>query len=387
MRRQSILLLIFLALLAFGSLAQAQGGFDSSTRAAVNLRRGPGTNYGVIQLLYAGEPLHVAGRSDDTGLWIYVSTPDGLTGWVSSLYTSAPPDQIVLLPIIAVGVDTPLQAPPPVNNVAPPAAPAPANVSYGPISGISGAARAIFQHGQQLGNRANVFTKVGDSITVSPRFLAPIAWNAYNLHDYGGLQDVINYFSAAGVRTANSFANESLAARGGWTTANVLDPGSATPGICQSGETPLVCEYRVDLPAVAIIMLGTNDMAALPLNVFRGNLSAIAQISIDRGVIPIFSTIPTRCGFEGAVPGFNQAIVDTARQFGVPLIDYAGAMGGLPGGGISGDCIHPSSAPGNYQDDYGASTDFTGFNLQFGYTVRNLTALEALDAVWRQVMN
>lgn len=386
MRCKIALLLALFSLLAFGSMAQAQGGFDTSTRAAVNLRQGPGTNYGVIQLLYAGEPLHVAGRSDDTGLWIYVSTPDALTGWVSSLYTNAPPDLIASMPIITIGVDTPLQAPPPVNVAVAPA-PGPSNVSYGVVSGISGTSRAIFQHGQQLGNRANVFSKVGDSITATPRFLAPIAWNAYNLRDYGGLQDVIAYFSAAGVRTANSFANESLAARGGWTTANVLDPNSATPGICQGGETPLACEYRVDMPAVALIMLGTNDMASIPLGVFRGNLSAIAQISIDRGVIPVLSTIPTRCGFEGAVPGFNQAIVDTARQYDVPLLDYASAMGGLPGGGVSSDCIHPSSAPGNSQEDYGASTDFTGFNLQFGYTMRNLTALEALDAVWRQAMN
>jgi hypothetical protein len=380
-------MIALLALLAFGPMAQAQGGFDSSTRAAVNLRQGPGTNYGIIELLYAGEPIHVAGRSDDTGLWLYVSAPDGATGWVSSLYTNAAPDIIASMPIIAVSVEAPvLQAPPPVNNAAPaPAASGP--VSYGAVYRITGTSRAIFQHGQQLGNRANVFSKVGDSITADPRFLAPIAWNAYNLRDYGNLQDVITYFSAAGVRTANSFANDSLAARGGWTTANVLDPGSATGGICQGGETPLACEYRVDMPALAIIMLGTNDMAALPLNVFRSNLATIAQISIDRGVIPVFSTIPTRCGFEGAVPGFNQAIIDTSNQFDVPLIDYAGVMGGLPGGGISGHCIHPSAAPGNSQEDYGASADFTGFNLQFGYTQRNLTALEALDAVWRDAMN
>jgi len=42
------------------------------------------------------------------------------------------------------------------------------------------------------------------------------------------------------------------------------------------------------------------------------------------------------------------------------------------------DGVHPSAAPN--------SADFTPENLQYGMTVRNLTALQALDAVWRGAM-
>ena len=38
------------------------------------------------------------------------------------------------------------------------------------------------------------------------------------------------------------------------------------------------------------------------------------------------------------------------------------------------DGIHPSAAPN--------CADLTPDNLQFGYTGRNLTALQALDALW-----
>jgi hypothetical protein len=43
------------------------------------------------------------------------------------------------------------------------------------------------------------------------------------------------------------------------------------------------------------------------------------------------------------------------------------------------DGVHPSWAPN--------AADFTPENLQYGSTVRNLTALMVLDALWRQVMN
>lgn len=49
------------------------------------------------------------------------------------------------------------------------------------------------------------------------------------------------------------------------------------------------------------------------------------------------------------------------------------------------DGIHPS-APGLAPDDYGAAADLSPENLTYGYTVRNLTALQALDAVWRGAM-
>jgi hypothetical protein len=50
----------------------------------------------------------------------------------------------------------------------------------------------------------------------------------------------------------------------------------------------------------------------------------------------------------------------------------------LPNRGLSSDGVHPSVGP--------ASADFTPANLQYGMTARNLTTLQALDAVWRWAM-
>jgi hypothetical protein len=47
------------------------------------------------------------------------------------------------------------------------------------ISGITEHLRQIFLLGPSLGNRANVFSKIGDSITANAAFLAPIGWGRY----------------------------------------------------------------------------------------------------------------------------------------------------------------------------------------------------------------
>lgn len=247
---------------------------------------------------------------------------------------------------------------------------------------ITSHARTIFERGQQLGNRANVFSKVGDSLTVATYVLYPIGWGSHTLYDYEYLAPVIQYFSAATARASNSFANISLSADNGWTTQSVFDPTLANPELCLEGEPPLLCEYRIVRPAVALILLGTNDVAELSLEAFRGNLRNIIEISIHKGIIPVISTLPNRRGYEQQVLAFNQAIRTLAYEFGVPLWDYGGVMALLPNGGLSEDGVHPSWPPG----DFSAAADFSDQNLQYGYTTRNLSALQMLDAIWKSVM-
>ena len=250
------------------------------------------------------------------------------------------------------------------------------------LSGITDQTHEIFRRGQHLGNRANVFSKVGDSLTVATYVLYPIGWGAANLHQYQSLSPVIEYFSAANARDGNSFANISLAADNGWTTQSVFDPAHANPDVCLLGEPPLICEYRVVRPAMALILLGTNDVAELPLQTYRTNMQNIVMISINRGIVPVLSTLPEREGYEEQVTAFNAAIWELAHEFGVPLWDYGLAMSRLPNGGISHDGVHPSWPPG----DFNAAVDFTTGNLGYGYTLRNLTALLALDTLWRQLI-
>jgi hypothetical protein len=95
------------------------------------------------------------------------------------------------------------------------------------------------------------------------------------------------------------------------------------------------------------------------------------------------STLPARLVPGGErIEEFNQIIRNVALAYDVPLWDYASVMATLPNQGLSDDGVHPSLPPGPVT----ATTDFTPENLQYGYTLRNLMALQVLDQIWRQVI-
>jgi hypothetical protein len=228
-----------------------------------------------------------------------------------------------------------------------------------------------------MGNRANVFSKVGDSITVSNAFLKPFSEGNYNLRDYAYLQPVIDYYLVETARDNNSFANASLAAKGGWSVWHEFDADSADSSACLPGETPLVCEYRVVRPAVALILLGTNDVLTMSTGRYEEFMRRVIETSIDMGVIPVVSTLPDYYSEEAKVRAMNEIIVRLSREYQVPLWDYWASLQPYPKRGLSIDGVHPSWA---------VPADFTPDYLHYGLTNRNLTALQALDTLWRLVI-
>ncbi len=341
----------------------------------LRLRAGPGTVHDVVTKLDDGALLVAVARAGEGGqTWLKVIAPAyDAEGWVLAAYVQADID-IAGLP------DT--------GDVVTNATPVPAGggaAEGGLIWGISSNARAIYLRGLQMGNRGDVFSKVGDSITATWVYLYHIGYGNYELHDYQYLQEVIDFFSVTPARGAlNSFEDFSLAAWGGWTTRDVLDPGrnqAPEAGVCAAGETPLECEYRASRPATAIIMLGTNDSVALSAGEFGTNMRRIIEISINQGVIPVLSTIPPKRNEDPHIAEFNDVIKALAREYDIPLMDYWLALSDLPNYGISDDTVHPASPPGGDA----ASVNFTAENLQYGAVVRNLLTLQMLDALWRTV--
>ena len=73
----------------------------------------------------------------------------------------------------------------------------------------------------------------------------------------------------------------------------------------------------------------------------------------------------------------NPASGKLARRYNIPLWEFGGAMQSLPDAGLAGDGIHPSIPPRGYK----GAADFRPNNLHYGYVIRNLTALQMLDAV------
>lgn len=354
------------ALLFNAQVAEERGG--------LRLRLEPNNDSQWLINLVEFAPLNVIGESAD-GLWLQVETAEGYTGWVWASYVIQDVDWSQAQPTAPAAVAAATAAAYFQANDAPPDVPA--------ISGITGNARSIFLAGQARGNRANVFSKVGDSLTVATYTLYAFGWRTYSLGDYAYLYPALSHFSAPIARDGrDSFANESLAADNGWIAADVLDPANADPDVCQPGESPLVCEYRVVRPAVALVLFGTNDVGQVGGEAFAAAMAQITETSIEMGVVPVLTTIPNRAGYEDAVRAFNGIITETARRYDVPLLDYYLAMAPLPNQGLAEDGLHPSWPPG----DYAAAAFLTAENLQYGYTQRNLTCLQVLDAVWRYAL-
>ena len=334
----------------------------------LRLRDVPGSGGNVSAYLAANAPLTIIGRTGDN-VWVQVVTGDGLSGWVAAQFL------VINIDLNVVSVTG--------SAVDAPTAVGGSLVTVDVVTGVSSHARQIFLDGLAKGNLAHVFTRVGDSITASPNFLTQIGSGNYSLGGYNYLGAAIGFFAGPNGRGLNPFAATSIAARNGWGTTSVLDPANSDPGLCRYGETPLECEYRIVRPSVAIIMFGTNDSGGLPTETFRANLGAIVQKSINMGVIPVLSTIPPKhydARTDARVDEFNAVIVATARSYDIPLINYWQAMRTTSGEGLASDGVHPSIPPD------GITTIFDSTHLNYGYTVRNLTTLQALYLLWQYVL-
>ena len=349
-----------------------EGEIAAITGRIANFRAGPSTAYGIQTTLSADVPLVLTGRNA-LGNWVQANDND-VVGWIYAPLVLAD-GEISSLSVV--------EAPP--LTVATTASTATTGGSGGVLSNVGARSQQIFAAGQQLGNRADVFSKVGDSISTNPNFLYPVGVGGVRFGAYAYLQTTVDYFSATGARTHNSFANDSIAVRNGWTSADILSAGWAPAGVCQPGENPLVCEYRTVRPSVALIMVGTNDvLRGVSIGAFQTNLQVIVSTSINMGVIPVLSTIPDiNDGINGGrVAAFNNIIRAVAAANATPLWDYWSALQGLPNQGLSSDNYHPSFDPAT-----GQTAIFDGQYLSYGYNVRNLTALQVLDILRQTVLS
>ncbi|MDB4929338.1 MAG: multifunctional acyl-CoA thioesterase and protease and lysophospholipase [Myxococcaceae bacterium] len=233
--------------------------------------------------------------------------------------------------------------------------------------------RAIRAAGIARGNRPQVFTKIGDSITEAAGFLQDYGFGyETDFGRYACLRATVAYFVSATFSDGNnSFNHPSASAMGGWLSSQPLlgDPDS-----------PLRAELNITRPLYGIVMIGTNDLASGTLSGYMANLTRILTVMEDFGTVPVVSTIPDRdedARFAPLVTSFNDAIRALAASRNLPLIDYWVVMHDLPSHGLdTTDGIHPSI----FRDMGDAQgRQLTDAALQYGYNMRNLTALLMLE--------
>ncbi|MDX2078094.1 MAG: hypothetical protein SFZ02_16810 [bacterium] len=235
------------------------------------------------------------------------------------------------------------------------------------IPTVSDTAREIYRRGLEMGNDPHAFGKVGDCQNVHSYFLGTFDTpEDYSLgEEYAYLQETIDHF-------AGSFIRNSEAVDNGFNVASVLSPMWSSPDRCDPDESPNECENRIHNPSIVFISMETW-WTGEDYQLYDDYLSEIVEYWISEGVVPILATKADN--LEGD-HGINRTIAAVAQRYDVPLWNFWLAVQELPNGGVAEDGFHLTFARNFFDDEE---------RMQNGWVIRNLTALQALDAVWRGV--
>lgn len=373
-RPRRFVLLLVIALLLSASISAAQSDpFVAVPTRQINVRSGPGSTFLQVGTIPGGASIRVVQRNR-IGNWLFVQYPraDGsiaLEGWVFSGYLDLNPE--LRMSQVYENSD--------VMDADPGSYPALARLLSAPvIPRLDGVlldnVRAIFARGQAAGMRPDAFTKVGDSLSADPLYLTPMASPPIELGVYDYLAETVSYYGA-------SAAEPSLAASVGMATYTVFDPLWADSSRCESGETALVCEYRVKRPSIALIQFGSNDILHVGTEFFAQTYRQIVQASLDAGVIPVLFTFSwdENSDLWRQAVAFNTAILDIGAEFNVPVINLWLAARPLPAFGLDVDGIHMLHSGAQHLKFTGADESF------YGATLRNLLAIRTLHEIRRML--
>lgn len=214
----------------------------------------------------------------------------------------------------------------------------------------------------------DAFIKVGDSITASAHFLDCFAEKRVDLGAHADLAPLLARFGARRSGATDAFSRRSAAAGVGWSAWQAL----------HGRPSPLAREADALKPRFAFVMYGTNDVEGDDIRRFTRSLAGIVDWLSARGVIPILWTVPRRLDQHEKdlrVDRYNAVVRELAESHDVPLVDYHLALSSLPRRGLGRDGIHPSAEP----IAEGGACDLSARGLRYGYNLRNLLALEALE--------
>jgi hypothetical protein len=286
----------------------------------------------------------------------------------------APLEQPTETAVPATPTTEPTATPPPTATPIPSPTPIPENqiVNGIPLSeflimpeNVQENVREIYARGETQLRNPRAFSKIGDSVVLTPHYLARFDSDNYNLGLYDYLQPTIDQF-------AGSFSRYGQAAKVGLSFRTMYELGWPDLEFCEPEEDVIACEIRMNNPSIFIIRMGTNDQVPAAM---EANLRTLLEDLIAQGIVPILSTKNDRFDDEKNVN--NQIIRDLSEEYEVPLWDFDLLADTLPLRGLSGDDIHLTMHDTN---------DYTNPEvLERGYPINDLTALMVLDTILKTV--
>lgn len=238
--------------------------------------------------------------------------------------------------------------------------------------------RAIFLAGQQKGQRAYVFAKLGASFEDDVNtFAGCFTPEKMNLDSYSALSGTVDYFSQPIGPEApgeSSWTRDSVAAISGWAAVDGLK--------VTNGKSAIETELDALKPAFALVAYNGNDIGKSSITAYRANIETIIELCLARGIIPILRTKPreetTSTTRPQKIIEYNAVLRGLAQQYQLPLLDLNLAVKDVVGA-LGGDNLHLSSYTGK-------NCWLTAEALTFGKPIYNLIFLQALDRLRRMVV-
>jgi hypothetical protein len=231
-------------------------------------------------------------------------------------------------------------------------------------------AEEIFLRGISMRHDGHAFSKIGDCQNITTYFLADFEQpEKYRLGEYADLQETIDWFKG-------SFGRKSLAVKGGLNVASVMNPLMADPASCRPGESPLVCELRIQNPGLALISF--EEAWDGNVEKYETYMRQVIETVIEQGVVPVVATKADN--LEGG-QRINTLIAHLAWEYDIPLWNFWSAVQPLRSRGLTEDGFHLTQ-----------TSDYHNFYFDMprsrwsGWMARNLTALQALDAARRELI-
>jgi hypothetical protein len=240
---------------------------------------------------------------------------------------------------------------------------------------VSAHAKALYQAGLAAGNNPRAFSKIGDCQNITSHFLGAFdSPQTYLLGPkFASLQPAIDQFKGM-------YARESASVRNGFNVAAVLSPMQADPAVCKSGENPVSCELRLNKPSIVVISMETW-WAKKPADEYEKYMRQILDLVIAAKAMPVLATKADNLEGDFSI---NAALAKLAYEYDIPLWNFWKAVQPLPNGGLSEDGFHLSHDSLDPSDPLFYRRLSEEKSWDYGWTVRNVTALQAIDTVWRQ---
>lgn len=179
----------------------------------------------------------------------------------------------------------------------------------------------IYELGQSLGRSSNSFSIFGDCQSTPEAFLGlfridNLAYDSLPTH----LQNTVDFFG-------KSFSRESPTAKPGTTTGALLwTEWHESKNGCQSSETPVDCELRLNNPSYVLLAVGTHYETR---NEYY--LRIIIEELLSQGIIPILSTKADNREEDHSI---NLATAKLAIEYNIPLWNFWALSKDLPSNGL-----------------------------------------------------